>query len=48
MFNLPLSCTDVMEYEPDADMLFNYLLVAALAETTDTVEAKNLSPSEGA
>ncbi len=36
-----------MEYEPDADMLFNYLLVAALAETTDTIESKNLNPSEG-
>ncbi len=36
-----------MEYEPDADMLFNYLLVAALAESTDTIESKNLNPSEG-
>ena len=36
-----------MEYEPDADMLFNYLLVAALAESTDDVENKNMKPTEG-
>ena len=36
-----------MDYEPDADMLFNYLLVAALAESTDTIDSENLKPSEG-
>ena len=27
-----------MEYEPDANMLFNYLMVSALANVTERVE----------
>merc|ERR1719422_3074506 len=36
---------DVMEYEPDADMIFNYLMVSALAAATDFVEKEGLKPS---
>ena len=38
---------DVMEYEPDADMIFNYLMVSALAAATDFVEKEGLKPSGG-
>ena len=37
--------TDVMDYEPDADMVFNYLMVSALAEATDLIEKKGIKPS---
>ena len=37
--------TDVMDYEPDADMVFNYLMVSALAEATDLIEKKGMKPS---
>ena len=30
--------SDLMEYEPDANMLFNYLMVSALANVTERVE----------
>ena len=36
---------DVMDYEPDADMVFNYLMVSALAEATDLIEKKGMKPS---
>ena len=36
-----------MEYEPDADMIFNYLMVSALAAATDYVEKEGLKPSGG-
>ena len=36
-----------MEYEPDADMIFNYLMVSALAAATDFVEKEGLKPSGG-
>ena len=39
--------SDVMEYEPDADMIFNYLMVSALAAATDFVEKEGLKPSGG-
>ena len=39
--------SDVMEYEPDADMIFNYLMVSALAAATDYVEKEGLKPSGG-
>ena len=39
--------SDVMEYEPDADMIFNYLLVSALADATDFVEQEGLRPTGG-
>lgn len=38
---------DVSDYEPDADMVFNYLMVSALAEATDTIEKKGMKPSGG-
>merc|ERR1711970_641742 len=38
---------DVMEYEPDADMIFNYLMVSALAAATDFVEQEGLRPTGG-
>merc|ERR1719232_1425898 len=38
---------DVMEYEPDADMIFNYLMVSALAAATDLVEREGLRPTGG-
>ena len=38
---------DVMEYEPDADMIFNYLMVSALAAATDFVEKEGLKPTGG-
>ena len=36
-----------MEYEPDADMIFNYLMVSALAAATDLVEREGLKPRGG-
>ena len=36
-----------MEYEPDADMIFNYLMVSALAAATDFVEKEGLKPTGG-
>ena len=33
---------DVTIYEPDADMIFNYLMVSALANATEIIEKKNL------
>jgi len=33
---------DVMMYEPDVDMIFNYLMVSALANSTDIIEKQNL------
>lgn len=36
-----------MDYEPDADMVFNYLMVSALAEATDIIDKKGLKPSGG-
>ena len=39
--------SDVMEYEPDADMIFNYLMVSALAAATDFVEKEGLKPTGG-
>ena len=36
-----------MEYEPDADMIFNYLMVSALAAATDLVEREGLRPTGG-
>lgn len=33
---------DVTVYEPEADMIFNYLMVSALAKATDIIEKKNL------
>jgi hypothetical protein len=38
---------DVMDYEPDADMVFNYLMVSALAEATDAIEKKGMKPTGG-
>ncbi len=34
-------------YEPDADMIFNYLMVSALAAATDIIEKKNLKVTGG-
>ena len=34
-------------YEPDADMIFNYLMVSALANSTDIIEKKNLKATGG-
>ena len=39
--------TDVMEYVPDADMIFNYLMISALAAATDYIEREGLKPSGG-
>ena len=36
-----------MEYEPDGDMIFNYLMVSALAAATDFIEKEGLKPSGG-
>lgn len=36
---------DVMEYEPDADMIFNYLMLSALAAATDIVERSGQKPT---
>merc|ERR1712223_1120918 len=33
---------DVTMFEPDADMIFNYLMVSALANSTDIIEKKSL------
>jgi hypothetical protein len=38
---------DVLEYEPDADMIFNYLMVSALASATDYIERNNIKPTGG-
>ena len=38
---------DVLEYEPDADMIFNYLMIAALATATDAIERNSLKPTGG-
>ena len=38
---------DVMEYVPDADMIFNYLMISALAAATDYIEREGLKPSGG-
>ena len=34
-------------YEPDADMIFNYLMVSALANSTDIIEKRNLKATGG-
>ena len=34
-------------YEPDADMIFNYLMLSALANATDIVEKKKLKATGG-
>ena len=34
-------------YEPDADMIFNYLMVSALANAAHIIESKNLKASGG-
>ena len=39
--------SDVMEYVPDADMIFNYLMISALAAATDYIEREGLKPSGG-
>ena len=36
-----------MEYVPDADMIFNYLMISALAAATDYIEREGLKPSGG-
>merc|ERR1740128_894839 len=36
---------DVLEYEPDADMIFNYLMVSALAASADLIERNNMKPT---
>ena len=38
---------DVLEYEPDADMIFNYLMVSALASATDLIERNGMKPTGG-
>ena len=38
---------DVMEYVPDADMIFNYLMISALAAATDYIEREGLKPTGG-
>ena len=42
-----VSFSDVTIYEPDADMIFNYLMVSALANATDIIEKKNLKATGG-
>jgi hypothetical protein len=37
----------VLEYEPDADMIFNYLMVSALAAATDYIERNGIKPTGG-
>ena len=39
--------SDVTIYEPDPDMIFNYLMVSALANATDIIEKKNLKATGG-
>ena len=36
---------DVLEYEPDAAMIFNYLMVAAIAGAADIIERQGLKPT---
>ena len=36
-----------MEYVPDADMIFNYLMISALAAATDYIEREGLKPTGG-
>jgi len=36
---------DVIEYEPDAAMIFNYLMVAAIASAADIIERNGLKPT---
>merc|ERR1712079_25653 len=36
---------DVLEYEPDGAMLFNYLMVAAIAAAADIIERNSLKPT---
>ena len=38
---------DLMEYEPDANMLFNYLMVSALANVTERLEREGGKKSTG-
>ena len=44
-YTLPFA--DVMEYVPDADMIFNYLMISALAAATDYIEREGLKPTGG-
>ena len=46
-FHFTFLSPDVMDYEPDSDMLFNYLMVSALAEATDLIDRKGLRPTAG-
>ena len=39
--------SDVTVYEPEADMIFNYLMVSALTKATDIIEKKNLKATGG-
>ena len=34
-------------YEPDAEMIFNYLMVSALAKATDIIEKKDFKATGG-
>ena len=39
--------SDLMEYEPDANMLFNYMMISALANVADRVEREGGKSSGG-
>ena len=45
--NSKLFFSDVTMYEPDADMIFNYLMVSALANSSDIIEKRNLKATGG-
>ena len=45
--NFDAFAADVMEYVPDADMIFNYLMISALAAATDYIEREGLKPTGG-
>ena len=47
MYRLTVPISDLMEYEPDANMLFNYLMVSALANVTERVEREGGRNSTG-
>lgn len=36
-----------MEYEPDSEVTFNYMMASALAEATNQLESKAIPPTEG-
>lgn len=39
--------SDITDFEPDANMVFNYLMMSALAEAADAIEKKGIKKPSG-